>query len=404
MSLLVACGGDQDGPTDTGSRVVHPLAGCEAVDATPCDVRETDCQTRLFSLAACIRGAEDASLPPVTVLSEAAFAAQLNDEASTRTPRPHLETWDWALSSLKLIRPGDLSTKASVAQNTTLLGRYYPTTKSILVIDHGADFDAASASPILLHEMIHALQDRESDIAQFMGTFDESTDSGLAARAVIEGEARLHETRYRASALGLDPAAVDWKARFENVVDFDETYIQMQPNPLTVTSVTFPYDWGARYLYDRWQREGTTGVADLFVAPPRTTRVLMASTGGDVAAEALPERPPLPNPPPGWSAVDSDVLGAWGLFVAMSEGSPRAADNESVALQWRSDVIGIYENEASGGRALVWRIEVADAPTTTTTVTSRLAGLAQVTVRTVGTSIVVAGSSSAQPLDWAFAP
>lgn len=58
------------------------------------------------------------------------------------------------------------------------------------------------------------------------------------------------------------------------------------------------------------------GVHGLFLAPPVTTRVLMASVVSDVAPEPTPELPALPTPPLGWTVVGSGVLGAWGLFLA----------------------------------------------------------------------------------------
>src|SRR5204862_1879005 len=109
-------------------------------------------------------------------------------------------------------------------------GVYSDTRKDILIIDHGADFDDESASPVLVHEMVHALQDREVDLTQFKTTFAKTDDSSLASRSIIEGEARMHETRYRASVLGLDPADVDWTRRFDNAVALDQKFLLMEPS------------------------------------------------------------------------------------------------------------------------------------------------------------------------------
>jgi len=403
LALLVGCGGG-DGGAGGGSQPLRPVPGCEAIDHTPCDVRDPACQTRLLALAGCLRGEDPGSPPPIAVMSEADFAALLTSEAAMRTPPPHQATWDWALSSLKVIQPGDLGTAAMIAQSVKFIwGLYRPDTKDIIVVDHGAVFDAASASPVLVHEMIHALQDREVDLAQFHMTFAKSDDSSLASRSMIEGEARMHETRYRASVLGLDPSQVDWMRRFESAVGLDEKYLLMQPSPLTATSMAFPYEWGARYVYYQWVQGGMGGVHGLFVAPPVTTRVLMASVDMNVAPEPEPERPILPAPPSGWTAADVGVLGAWGLLLAMTEGAPgvSASETESLALHWRADAIGIYEG--SGATAFVWRIDVGD-PTIAATAVSRLAGLSGITSRATGTWVVLARASDTQALDWAFAP
>jgi hypothetical protein len=397
---LVGCGG-----AGTGVERPHPVPGCEAIDHTPCDVRDPSCQTRLFALAGCLRGEAPGSLPPITVVSEADFAAMLTAEAAMSTPQPHRATWDWALSSLKLIQPGGLAVDTMNAEAAKFIWGLYRsgTSKDILIIDHGADFDAPSASPVLVHEMVHALQDREVDLTQFKTTFATSDDSSLAARSIIEGEARMHETRYRASVLGLDPAEVDWRRRFENAVAVDEKHLLMDPSPLTATSMAFPYEWGADYVYNRWAVDGMGGVHGLFLAPPVTTRVLMASVDVDVDPEPAPEQPAMPTPPVGWTAADSSVLGAWGLFLAMTEGAPGTlpSDVETFALSWQADGIGIYEGPA-GATAVVWRIDMGN-PTIAGLVASMLQGLPGVTVGAAGTWAVIARASDAAPLDWAFA-
>ena len=55
LLLLVSCGASSE--SDPGSAdELHPFPGCESIDPAPCDTRTPDCQTRLFSLAACMRG------------------------------------------------------------------------------------------------------------------------------------------------------------------------------------------------------------------------------------------------------------------------------------------------------------------------------------------------------------
>jgi hypothetical protein len=404
LALLAGCG---DGGSGGGSRPLRPVPGCERIDHRPCDVRDAACQTRLFALAGCLRGEDPGSLPPIAVMSEADFAALLTSQAAMRTPSPHRATWDWALSALELIQPGDLGTDAMIAQSVKFLwGIYRFDSKDIVIVDHGAAFDSESASPVLVHELIHALQDREVDLTQFENTFAKSDDSSLATRSMFEGEARMHETRYYASILGLDPAEIDWMRRFETSLGLDETYLLMQPSPYTATSTRFPYEWGARYVYYRWVQGGMSGVHDLYVAPPVTTRVLMASVDMDVAPEPEPMRPTRPAGPAGWTAVDDGVLGAWGLFLALSEAAPggSVAEAQSLALAWRADSIAIYEGTSAGaGTAFAWRIDVGD-PTLAATAASRLASLPGITTRAVGTMVVLAHASDAQSLDWAFAP
>ena len=400
----VGCG--DGGPP--GIAMSRPVPGCEAIDHTPCDVRAATCQTRLFALAGCLRGEVPGAPPPTTVISEADYAAELTAEAATSIPSAHLATWDWAWSTLKLAAPGGLSTQTMISEWVKFVWGVYRggTSKDIQIIDHGAAFDARSGSPVLVHEMIHALQDREVDLDQFQATFGTTTDSRLAVRSISEGEARLHETRYRASALGLDPAQVDWTRRFENAVARDEQNLIKDPSPLTATSRAFPYEWGAHYVYNRWLTGAMSGVHGLYVSPPVTTRVLMASAGTDIDLdpEPVPERPALPSPPAGWTTVGADVLGAWAVVLTLTKSAPGTATStlETLALAWRADQIGIFEGPA-GAMALVWRIDLADAASATQ-IAALLQGPSNVRVVLAGNEVTLAAAGDGASLDWAFVP
>jgi len=403
IALLAGCGDNQPASLEVTYR---PVPGCEAIDHTPCDVRAMQCQTHLFALAACLRGdqADAAAVPPIAVVPEADFGAMLAADAAMATPDPHLARWDWALSSLALIAPGGLSAQATTAEDAKLiLGVYRPDTKDILIIDHGAEFDERAASPVLVHEMVHALQDREVDLAQFRTAHTGSQDSALAVTSLVEGEARMHETRYRASVLGLDPAQVDWMRRFASSVAVDQAYLLMQPSPLTASTRAFPYEWGARYVYYTWTAGGMQAVHARFLSPPVTTRLLMASVQQALDAEPAPGTLPPPSPPAGWAAGDGSALGAWALFLMLARSAPADLQGaQDVALAWRGDGFWIYDGPAGDG-AFVWRIDLADAGTADRVVAlSSSLGLAN--LRRVGTRVVLAKATDFQSLDWAFAP
>ena len=79
VATLVGCGSTDDEGASLGKPPRYPVPGCESVDHAPCDVRTTSCQTRLLALAACLRGEEPGELPPISHMSEAQYAAYLND-------------------------------------------------------------------------------------------------------------------------------------------------------------------------------------------------------------------------------------------------------------------------------------------------------------------------------------
>ena len=404
LALAAAgCGGDSSAGPAT-----RPVPGCEKLDATPCDVRAASCQTRLFALATCLRSDVQGPLPPVTVVTEADYAALEAAASAASPPQPHVATWDWALSALRLIQPGALTPAAQTAEMVKkVLGQYRNNTKDILVIDHGDNFNATTASIVLVHEFVHALQFREMELTPLLGLYaDASGDTRLAIRGMIEGEARMQETRYSASALGLDPTAIDWTRRFENAVTRDEAAVLKSPSPLTTSDFAFPYEWGARYIYFSWMATGMAGVHALFSTPPTTTRVLMASTDRTLAPEATPAPPPLPVPPVSWTMADADTLGAWGLFLALEKSGTLATATElhSLALQWQTDRVAIYEQSAPPATAVVWRIGMPDEPTAARVLQLLTVALPTINLQQQGASVLAASATDGQPVDWAFGP
>ena len=319
LALTGACG-DERASTNTGIRRVP---GCEQLEDAPCDVRTASCQQRLFQLAICLRGDQPGDLPPISVVSEADFAAMLTAEAAASPAPANLATRDWALSALKVIAPGALTPSAITAESTkATLGEYRPSTKDILVIDHGAAFDDSSASPVLVHELVHALQDREVDLAKVDATIVWSQDASFAATAIVEGEARMHETRYRAALAGYDVQDTDLMKHFENAVTLDQNDLLSASSPLTKTRMRFPYEWGARYVWDLWQNGGMDAVHARLLAPPTTTRVLRGK-----APSTAPSPPSCPRPRSRSRPRLPDdrldrrrlgcTLGAWTLFLTL---------------------------------------------------------------------------------------
>jgi len=73
LPLALGCGSsDDDGPLRPP--VLHGVPGCESIDPARCDVRLPECQQRLLSMAACLRGESVMAPPAVQVLSEADYS------------------------------------------------------------------------------------------------------------------------------------------------------------------------------------------------------------------------------------------------------------------------------------------------------------------------------------------
>lgn len=203
-----------------------------------------------------------------------------------------------------------------------------------------------------MHELVHALQDRDVDLRAFYGEHGGSYDARLAS-------------------------------------------------PLIASRSAFPYSYGQRFVDFAWQAGGRSAFLDLLAAPPASTHVLMGSS--DTPSEPPPQvelSPPVA--PGGWSAPGNDVLGAWGLFLALT----RAASAEAArptALAWRGDRFSVYAGPRPFSEtALVWQIELADEASASSVAANLGLLVGSAGVQRQETRVVVAAATSAVSLDWAF--
>lgn len=391
-----ACGDDELGDPSR-----FAIAGCESVDAAPCDVRTGDCQEKLFRVAACLRGEEPGMLPPIKVISEAEYAAQLRERAADhRRPSPdHEENALWLLG---LLQTGALQPDMNIEDHAKLIGGFYrPESKEIFVVDHGeAQSSPEELSWVFVHEALHALQGRTVDLEGFFELHDDTEDSLLAARAMVEGEARFYDARYMAHLAGLSAEAIDWDRRNQSSIEREQEWTLMQPSRLTSSSLSFPYSWGARYLSYVFEAEGQQGIAERLVAPPKTTHALIASEGTLFEPELEPAAFVFPASTESWLFQSRTSLGAWGVMLAAA-----LADNEearALARAWRGDALFIYARSGDDVTAVVWKIELAD-PGSAAQFAERIAALGLAAeYRVDGARVVIAASTFPAQLDWAF--
>ena len=399
FASLCGCGGPDEGGDATGSLgppVVHPVPGCEGIDHRPCDIVAESCRERLMDLTACLRGSDRLPVPPVTIMTPADYANIVNARLA-EDPPPDPNHYERALTLLDLVEPGELSQTVIGPDDVGVYGQYRFDEKDILVVDHG-DEDQAVPTLVLVHEFVHALQDGDIDLA---GREDEATsyDSYLGFGAVIEGEARLHELRLVASLLGLNPAEIDWRERFQSSVELGEASLLEEGSVYSNTWGYFPYTIGSRYMHHAWLESGRAGVLELLSAPHPSTRAVMESVE-DIALDDWPA-PVLEAPEPAspFALWGEESLGAWGMFMVLSRlGTATAA--HVVAREWRGDRLFIFADEESGETVMAWHVELASVEAATRF---------EVMVRPVPAAIArsenrvaLASASGTSAVDWAL--
>ena len=405
--LLVALGsiaagcGDDPAPS---RGVVHlqPVPGCESIDPSPCDVFTIDCETKLMSLAACMRGSAPQPLPTISRMTEAEYAQWLTAQIAADPPPSNISHYEAALVMLKLVVAGAFQPSAMAAtQASQVWGVYRSDQDDILLIERDRPGDDIDVNSVLLHEFVHALQDRDQDLPTWYDAHTSTYDDTLSAMSVVEGEARLHQERFGESLLGLDPNTVDLPRHFDNAVRLAEDWVRMQPSPYLSSYSGFPYEFGARRLLPRFTQQGPQAIADSFATPPAGTRVLLDPTSSDgVPAWTAPAPPASAD----WTLTQQTTLGAWGVFMLLAQdGTTDDADVQ--ARGWRGDRLWVYGGAGAAVLAsattMVWRIAFADAAMAAS-VAQRLSP--RFTAQVSGSEVIIAGADSGSPIDWVFAP
>ena len=400
-ATAAGCGDDPSVSPPPGGGKLHPVPGCEAIDPSPCDVFYTSCQTRLMELAACLRGSPSQALPPVSRMTEAEYAQRLTDLIVAEDPPPNLNHYEAALVTLGLVVPGAFAPSSmAAAQAAWVWGVYRHDTDDIVLVDHGRPGDDVQVNGVFVHELVHALQDRDQDLGAWYDGRRDSYDGALAAMSVVEGEARLHQKRFGVSLLGLDPNAVDVAKHLEGAVSLGEKWVREQPSPYLASYSVFPYEFGARRLWPRFMQGGAQAIADLFSAPPTGTRALL-DPADDAAVPAWPA-PGAPVPPPEWTLTQETTLGAWALYLVLGHFEV-PGDANLIARGWRGDRLWVYGGigapAVAVATALVWRIAFADEATAT--LVSQLVP-PQFFRRQAGAEVIIAANDGGVAINWAF--
>jgi hypothetical protein len=354
-------------------------------------------------MAACLRGESVMDPPEIQVMSEADYANVLAGEWAERMEDPNVAQIEAGFNMLGLVERGAFSVQARVDDYAKFVGGVYRNdTKDVLIIDHGESFDAEALGPLLVHEFVHALQDRDVDLDAFTAQAS-SVDERWTYSAVIEGEAKLHEERYAAAMLGLDSAKVDWNAHFQNSLAHDEQRLLGEKSPYLASYKYFPYEWGGRYMYFSWLAGGIDASNSRYSLPPTLTHTLLASVMGAVEVEVTPKSITLATPPSEWTQVMNTSLGAWGVYLALQKTAPNLDSIRALALAWRGDALAIYAtSETPAHSAVLWRLEFLDEPTAIQAKAAAEGIVGGANVRRKGQTVVIAKTDGGSPLDWAF--
>lgn len=372
-SGLGGCSEDAHPPLLADSRA-RAIEGCETFSYETCDIRDSDCQSELFGLVACLRGesvAADAS-PPVSLLSEAEAAELMRGDAEAEADPALVDDFSAnvrGLELLGLLDPGLISAPSDVVdvRIQSVAAFYQPSTRAVVIIDRGDPLADLDANATLAHEFVHALQDRRHDLGSFLGDVQDSSDRALALSAVVEGEAMLYQLLLLLSYSGVDVKQANYAGLFQSLVTQGEQLASNSGSPMVTAAGIFPYTHGARFMGEHWLQGGHEALDQLYEQPPASSLQVMWEGSGALPAITAFEVPPAPLD--GYRFVGDDVAGAWVMFsrlLELASAVDSASTLRTLASHWRGDHLWVYQSEAlAAGTTVLWWIDWADAVSAT---------------------------------------
>jgi hypothetical protein len=197
-----------------------------------------------------------------------------------------IEDYIKVLQALQLV---DTSTPDVIGRmfqlyDSQVLAFYDPMTHTYFAIRQlpeslgGLTDSSALQESVVMHELVHALQDQRFSAAQRDRALQHDTDGELAYHALLEGEATLVMLDYllEKSGQSFDEAVKsDFLINALGGAAAAEKSVDAATPKYFVEVLKFPYLEGLKLVADAYRRGGWKEIDRLHANPPRTTRELL---------------------------------------------------------------------------------------------------------------------------------
>ncbi len=228
-------------------------------------------------------------------------------------------------------------------------GFYDPDSTALFVLD---DQGPAQLRPLLLHELVHAVQDQSADL-DAMTSPTLGNDRRKAAQSVIEGHATLVMMEQVFGEMQGDEVDL---SRIPEVADqlrpalanLDEQFPALASAPAVVREgLLFPYLEGAAFVLASWQKGDPRGASFEGETPTSTEQIL-----DPARALGSPRDEPtaVELEPVGAAVAYSDDLGQAEVEILLRE---LTGQSDADAVGWDGDRYTLI-NDGQGGSGLAW--------------------------------------------------
>jgi hypothetical protein len=248
------------------------------------------------------------------------------------------------------LAPADLDVASiEMSQVSAIDGYYDHRTKRLYVL---TKVDPILVELVLVHELVHALQDQYVDLAAGLELND--ADESFAFRAAVEGHASLVMAawliedvtgeRTRPSSM---PSLAD-EIRRSPVVP---TFGSRDGMKALERIFMFPYVEGSSFVRTLWKHRPDRLAIALDSLRPRSTEQVLNPERSLLGRRDEPMAIPLALPPEGWTARYEDTIGEYVTRLTLEENL--GSNAATAAGGWRGDRLRVLDDGA-GARVLQW--------------------------------------------------
>jgi len=301
----------------------------------------------LYAQLAALKGiASPGPPPPVLLRTREENRRFIEQELDRRYSPARVESERKGMVAWGLIPPNYDLRRLFVDLMQEQVAAYYDPRAKVMVL--GDWLPPEQQQSALMHELVHALQDRDVSLDQFISPDPGHGDQLLARQALMEGEAVALTFELVLKSQGGDFASLPDLAPLREMISAGVAGPTMSAAPKFMRDLlVFPYVEGLRFVHELRKRQPWSALSALYRDPPRSTTQILRpekrlTTREDPIPIALPD---LKTELPGAPVVAEDELGEFALSAVVGLHLGEAA-GRAAAAGWRGDHFRVWEDRA----------------------------------------------------------
>jgi hypothetical protein len=311
-----------------------------------------------------IRGLKAKRKIPCTVMTREQVKAHIEKVIEEELLDEKVKNEEFLFKSVGLI-PQDFEYKKGLIDlYLSQLGGFYDPKKEFFAM--AGWMPQILQMPIMVHELVHGLQDHHYELDTFLDNNNLTTDQLLARSALVEGDATAVMLDYSRTLTGQPPIREVDSVGGEIMQTVLGTALSremlMAPEALRKMLI-FPYTSGLRFAHKKIKKDGYEGLAKLYNEPPISTRQILHPdlNEGDRIKDALNKLKEelLHSTSDASSILYSDTLGEFVFALVLRASGLEHQEASRLASSWRGDLATIIQ-ENNGDKRVIWAVKLVD--------------------------------------------